>query len=102
MAAFDHPDISAIALLPVLRALADPIRLEVVRQLATVEQANCAALLRDRPKSSMSHHFHVLREAGLIRTEIHGVHHLNALRRADIEARFPGLLDAVLRVPAEA
>ena len=97
MPAFDHPHASSLELMPVLRALADPIRLEVVRRLAGVDCANCAALLGDRPKSSMSHHFQVLREAGLVRTEVHGVQHLNHLRRADLDARFPGLLDAVLK-----
>lgn len=100
MPPYEHPEASNIALLPVLRALADPIRLEVVRHLARVEHANCAALLRDRPKSSMSHHFQVLRESGLVRTEIQGVQHLNALRREEVDARFPGLLDAVLKEQA--
>ncbi|CAI9120965.1 ArsR/SmtB family transcription factor [Brytella acorum] len=97
MPAYDHPDASSIELMPVLRALADPIRLEVVRHLAGVPCANCAALLGDRPKSSMSHHFHVLREAGLVHTEAQGVQHINSLRRADLDARFPGLLDAILK-----
>ncbi|AQS87497.1 ArsR family transcriptional regulator [Neoasaia chiangmaiensis NBRC 101099] len=97
MPLYEHPDSSEIALLPLLRALADPIRLEVVRHLARVDYANCAALLGDRPKSSMSHHFQVLRESGLVKTDVQGVQHLNALRRAEIDARFPGLLDAVLR-----
>lgn len=97
MPSFDHSEPDAPDLMTVLRALADPIRLEVVQTLSRVEYANCAALLGDRPKSSMSHHFQVLREAGLVRTEIQGVQHLNFLRRAEIDARFPGLLAAILQ-----
>lgn len=96
MTTFDHPDSTSFDLLTVLRALADPARLEVVRALDRLGEANCAALLGDRPKSSMSHHFQVLREAGLVMTESRGVQHINTLRRTDLDARFPGLLAAVL------
>ena len=68
----------------------------IVRQLATEGEASCQALEGDRPKSSVSHHFRVLREAGLIRTRNEGATRMNALRREDIEGRFPGLLACVL------
>jgi DNA-binding transcriptional ArsR family regulator len=87
-----------IALEDVFHALSDPFRLEVVRRLATEGEASCQALECDRPKSSVSHHFRVLREAGLIRTRNEGVTRMNALRRDDIERRFPGLLACI--VPA--
>jgi len=80
----------------VFHALSDPFRLEVVRRLAAEGEASCQALEGDRPKSSVSHHFRVLRAAGLIRTRNEGATHMNALRREDIEARFPGLLSCVL------
>lgn len=85
-----------IALEDVFHALSDPFRLEVVRRLAAEGEASCQALEGDRPKSSVSHHFRVLREAGLIRTRNEGATRMNALRREDIEERFPGLLSCVL------
>jgi DNA-binding transcriptional ArsR family regulator len=90
------PSPEEIALEHVFHALSDPFRLEVVRRLATEGEASCQALEGDRPKSSVSHHFRVLREAGLIRTRSEGVTRMNALRRDDIERRFPGLLSCVL------
>jgi DNA-binding transcriptional ArsR family regulator len=91
-----HPPIEQIALSQVLYALSDPVRLDVVRQLACDGEATCNALHCGRPKSSMSHHFRVLREAGLIRTRTDGPAHMNVLRRDELEQRFPGLLTAVL------
>ncbi|WP_089173649.1 helix-turn-helix domain-containing protein [Bosea sp. AS-1] len=90
------PALEEIALEDVFHALSDPFRLGVVRQLATEGEASCQALEGDRPKSSVSHHFRVLREAGLIRTRNEGATRMNALRREDIEGRFPGLLACVL------
>lgn len=86
----------ALRLERVLQALGDPVRLAVVRQLARQGESSCAALDGGRPKSSMSHHFKVLREAGLVRTRQQGVTHMNVLCRAPIDAAFPGLLDAVI------
>ncbi|WP_336946800.1 helix-turn-helix domain-containing protein [Asaia sp. BMEF1] len=96
MADYDHPASESLTLLGVLRGLADPIRLEIVQHLGSVPEASCAALLGDRPRSSMSHHFQVLRESGLVQTRIQGVQHFNSLRKADLDLRFPGLMDAVL------
>ena len=97
--AIHHPSVDAIALTQVLYALSDPVRLSVVRQLAREGEATCSALDHGRPKSSMSHHFRVLREAGLVRTRTDGPAHVTELRRQDIETRFPGLLQAVLDSP---
>ncbi|CAN5133542.1 helix-turn-helix domain-containing protein [soil metagenome] len=91
-----HPDIEDVALCRVLYALSDPIRLEVVRKLANSGDATCFALDAGKPKSTMSHHFRVLREAGLVHTRIEGPTHINNLRRDDVDRRFPGLLSAVL------
>ena len=91
------PASEEIALEDVFHALSDPFRLEVVRRLATEGEQSCQALEGDRPKSSVSHHFRVLREAGLIRTRNEGVTRMNALRRDDIEQRFPGLLACVIQ-----
>ncbi len=100
MRPFKHPAIETVALEDVLHALSDPFRLEVVRTLAKKGEANCAALGGDRPKSSMSHHFRVLKDAGLISVRTEGVTHVNTLRREELDRRFPGLLDAVLAAKA--
>lgn len=83
------------------QALSDPVRIDIVRQLALAGEASCTALNAGRPKSSMSHHFRVLRDAGLVLTRSEGTTHMNALRRAELDARFPGLLDALLGAVAE-
>ncbi|WP_439499251.1 ArsR/SmtB family transcription factor [Bosea sp. (in: a-proteobacteria)] len=90
------PALDDIALEDVFHALSDPIRLEIVRRLAAEGEASCQALEGDRPKSSVSHHFRVLREAGLIRTRNEGATRMNALRQDDIDHRFPGLLACIL------
>lgn len=90
------PDIDDVALSQVLYALSDPVRLDVVRTLARDGEASCSVLDGGRPKSSMSHHFRVLRESGLVRTRHEGPSHMNELRRDDLDRRFPVLLDAVL------
>ncbi len=96
MRALKHPQIGDIELDRVLYALSDPVRLGIVRQLDREGEATCNSLNGDRPKSSMSHHFRVLREAGLIQTRNDGTTHLNTLRRTEIDQRFPGLLAAIL------
>jgi DNA-binding transcriptional ArsR family regulator len=101
MRALKHPAASDIELPRVLYALSDPVRLEVVRQLHREGEATCAALDGGRPKSSMSHHFRVLREAGVVRTRTDGPAHVNELRRGELDKKFPGLLKAVLRGPAD-
>jgi DNA-binding transcriptional ArsR family regulator len=99
MRAFRHPRADEIELTRVLYALSDPVRLSVVRQLAREGEATCAALDGGRPKSSMSHHFRVLRDAGVVHTRTDGPAHINGLRRADLDRLFPGLLAAVLATP---
>jgi DNA-binding transcriptional ArsR family regulator len=96
MRTMKHPAIEDIALSQVFYALSDPVRLGVVRQLAREGEATCAALDDGRPKSSMTHHFRVLREAGLVRTRTEGPAHMNDLRREELDRRFPGLLGVVL------
>ena len=92
----NHPAIEDVALCRLMYALSDPVRLEVVRKLASVGEATCSALDGGRPKSTMSHHFRVLRDAGLVRTRTDGPAHMNDLRLDDLARRFPGLLAAVL------
>jgi DNA-binding transcriptional ArsR family regulator len=99
MRALKHPKAEDIELTRVLYALSDPVRLGVVRQLDREGEATCAALDGGRPKSSMSHHFRVLRDAGVVRTRTDGPAHVNELRRAELDRLFPGLLAAVLARP---
>jgi DNA-binding transcriptional ArsR family regulator len=96
----DPPD-PAIAteldLVTVLHALSDPIRLRIVAELADNNEHGCNSFELPVVKSTRSHHFAVLRDAGVISTRVDGKCRLNRLRRAELEQRFPGLLDSVLR-----
>ena len=92
-----HPRTEEIELAPVLHALSDPVRLQIVCILAAEPDGRpCGALEGPVTKSTASHHFRVLREAGVIVQKDVGRRRLTRLRRDDLEARFPGLLDAVL------
>jgi DNA-binding transcriptional ArsR family regulator len=99
MRALKHPRAADIELERVLYALSDPLRLSIVRQLDQEGEATCGALDGGRPKSSVSHHFRVLRDSGVVRTRTDGTAHMNELRRAELDGLFPGLLDAILRPP---
>jgi DNA-binding transcriptional ArsR family regulator len=99
MVQFVHPATEDLTLEGVLQALADPMRLRIMRSLMKVETCmSCseAAPCPDMAKSTLSHHFRTLREAGLIRTTKKGVENRNVARAEDIEQRFPGLLKLVL------
>ncbi|MGD9482574.1 helix-turn-helix domain-containing protein [Streptomyces sp. TRM70308] len=92
-----HPARADLTLEQVLHALADPMRLAVVRRLAACPaEQSCSALELPVSKSTSTHHFRVLRESGVISQTYRGTAKLNALRRADLDARFPGLLASVL------
>lgn len=97
-----HPDLEKLALVDVLHALADPIRLEIVRKLyAANGKVNCISSVGSMcglSKSTLSHHYRILREAGLVRSERQGVELLNCLRFEEVEARFPGVLTSILAV----
>lgn len=97
-----HPSRDALSLTAVLFALSDPIRLNIVGTLAAEGDQACGVFTgptgprESIPKSTLTHHFKVLREAGIIRTQISGTQRLISLRRQDLDARFPGVLDAIL------
>jgi DNA-binding transcriptional ArsR family regulator len=80
----------------VLYALGDPIRLEIVRQVARQGEVPCGGFGMDMPKSSLSHHFRVLREAGILGSRTEGTSIHNFLLSEELEKRFPGLLSGVL------
>lgn len=96
MRELQHPLLDDVCLSAVFNALSDPIRLSVVRRLSVDGELCCNELEMPVSKSSMSHHFRVLREAGLTRTRIAGTRHYLTLRSDDVDRRFPGLLDTVL------
>jgi DNA-binding transcriptional ArsR family regulator len=96
MRALKHPLPSDFVLERVLYALSDPVRMEIVRCLARIGEASCGELDGGRPKSTVSHHFRVLREAGLVQTRNMGTTHMNSLRADELDLRFPGLLKSIL------
>jgi DNA-binding transcriptional ArsR family regulator len=92
-----HPAAEEIELTAVLHALSDPQRLRIARLLAGKDDpVACGSLELGITKSTATHHFRVLREAGLIRQVPSGTTKLTTLRRDDLDARFPGLLEVVL------
>ena len=99
MTDYPVPAIDDVELVEVLRAVADPIRLQIVRVLAD-GRPHPKTLTEwgvDVQKSTMAHHFKTLREAGLTRTIVSGRTHEIQLRRDELDARFPGLVEALLR-----
>jgi DNA-binding transcriptional ArsR family regulator len=91
-----HPEGTALDLSDVLQALADPVRRSIVERLAREGEVPCGGFDLAVTKSTRTYHFRVLREAGLIEQREEGNRKLNTLRRDDVDARFPGLLEAVL------
>jgi DNA-binding transcriptional ArsR family regulator len=97
-----HPLRSELELSAVLHALSDPVRLMIVAELAKGEgEYTCGSFALPVTKSTCTHHFKVLREAGLIHQRQQGTTRLNSLRRDDLETRFPGLLDTILKAAGD-
>jgi DNA-binding transcriptional ArsR family regulator len=95
-----HPAREEITVEGVLRALADPVRLAIVRQLAATDQEiACGGLTVPVTKSTLTHHLSILRQAGVVAGRQEGTTRFNALRRNDLDALFPGLLDGILAAP---
>jgi DNA-binding transcriptional ArsR family regulator len=94
----EYPDREELQLVDVLQALGDPIRIQIVRILDQADGAiACHEMGLPVAKSTGSHHLKVLREAGVVRAQVDGTRRYYTLRLDDLEARFPGLLDSVLR-----
>jgi DNA-binding transcriptional ArsR family regulator len=90
------PDPGPLNLVQVLHALADPVRLSIVASLVVVDDIECGTFDVAVTKSTLSHHLGVLRAAGVVSTVKSGTRSLNSLRRLELDAAFPGLLDTVL------
>ncbi|HET6709667.1 ArsR family transcriptional regulator [Amycolatopsis sp.] len=93
-----EPTAGELRLEVVLGALSDPLRLTIVRKLLREREAYdhpCGWFGLDRPKSSLTHHFKALREAGILRQRQYGLERRSRVRTEDLDARFPGLLDLV-------
>jgi len=97
-----HPSLDDITVEGIMHALADPARVAI---FASIAGSNCSRTCsnflhmteRDIPKSTLSHHFKALREAGLIRSERRGVEMHNTSRCAELDGRFPGLIQAIVK-----
>ena len=95
-----QPATQDISLPAVMGALADPVRVAIVRALAEHGETICGTLELGVSKATRSHHYRVLREAGVTNTRVDGTRRYVSLRRDDLDARFPGLLDALLAAAA--
>ncbi|MEV4258849.1 helix-turn-helix transcriptional regulator [Spirillospora sp. NPDC049652] len=93
---YEHPETGEIAIPRVLFALSEPLRLSMVRTLAERGEVDSIELGPDLPRSTLTHHTSLLRESGVVFVRAEGRKCLIRLRRDDLEARFPGLIDAVL------
>ncbi|WP_433435466.1 ArsR/SmtB family transcription factor [Nonomuraea sp. CA-141351] len=91
-----HPGTEELDVLDVLHALADPTRMTIVQTLRAAPERACGTFPVDVAPSTLTHHFRVLREAGIIRQREEGNRRWTTLRMDDLDARFPGLLDAIV------
>jgi DNA-binding transcriptional ArsR family regulator len=96
-----HPSIKDVSVEAILHALSDPIRVAILSEIVGSEcSRNCSNFLnvteKDIPKSTLSQHFKILREAGLVRGERRGVEMRNTSRCTEIDGRFPGLIAAIV------
>ena len=97
-----HPSLKEITVQGILYALSDPVRVRIYAELAQADCAmNCSAFLPKGdlklPKSTLSQHFKILREAGLIRSERKGVELKNSTRCAELKKKFGPMVAGILR-----
>jgi DNA-binding transcriptional ArsR family regulator len=96
-----HPAIEDVPVEAILHALSDPVRVAIYADIVGQDcSQNCSTFLRTNdkpiPKSTLSQHFKILREAGLIRGERRGVEMYNISRCAEVEQRYPGLISTIM------
>ena len=94
-----HPEVASLDLATIMRALGDPLRIEIVRLVDAEGEILCTELYErlGLPNSTGSYHLRQLREAGVTHARASGTKRMISLRREDLESRFPGLLDLILR-----
>jgi DNA-binding transcriptional ArsR family regulator len=94
-----HPDAAALDLATIMRTLGDPLRLDIVRLLSDDVARPCGDVSDSLglPVSTCSYHLRLMREAGITRTRAVGTQRLISLRRDDLDARFPGLVEVLTR-----
>ena len=101
MRPFLHPAIEEVPVEAILHALADPVRVAIYSDIVKGCNENCSTFLtvgeRVIPKSTLSQHFKILREAGLIRSERKGVEMFNTSRCAEVDHLYPGLIGAIVK-----
>jgi len=98
--ALPEPAVGEMRLETVMGALSEPLRMTIARKLLLDSDEfdhPCGWFGFDRPKSSLTHHFKVLRAAGVIRQRQYGLERRSRLRAEDLEQRFPGLIDLIAR-----
>lgn len=97
MRTLNQPATSDMKLTTILNALSDPIRLKIVFCLAHTGEKNCSAFnMHNIPKSTLSHHVKILREAGVIQLRIEGKQHFYSIGWDGLNACFPGLLQSII------
>jgi DNA-binding transcriptional ArsR family regulator len=96
-----HPAIEEVPIEAILHALSDPVRVAIYADIVKGCKENCSTFLtvedRDIPKSTLSHHFKILREAGLIRSERKGVEMFNTSRCEEVDRHYPGLIGVIVK-----
>jgi len=92
-----HPTTDQFNLPTILYALGDPNRLQIIKNLSSQNETTCACCNVNLPKSALSHHFKVLREAGLIYVRLEGKQRYLSIRYKELEERFPGLLNVIIK-----
>lgn len=92
-----HPGPGQIELSSIFEAVSDPIRRKILLKLSELGEANCSTFLIYAPKTNISYHISKLREAGITHTRLEGTQKFLTIRSEDLERKFPGLLDTILR-----
>ena len=97
MKAYTHPSLDGVSLTAVMQALSDPCRVSIVQALLAEEERElaCNEISLDVAKATRSHHFDVLREAGIIFTRCEGTRCMSSVRRKELNKRFPGLMKLI-------
>lgn len=97
MKTYNHPAISEVPLTEVMQALSDQCRIDILRALTDAGELSCCDVPLKVSKATRSHHFDVLRNAGLVMTRTEGTRCMTSVRRDELEEKFPGLLNLVLK-----